>query len=233
VHPAGASCILRGNALCGGRGRHLSFGVMSGTPVPTKIVCVGRNYAAHARELGNEVPERPLLFLKPPSAIIGAGVAIELPPDSGRVEHEGEIAIVIGRRGRHVSVAEALHVVGGVAPLNDVTARDLQRLDVQFTRGKSFDTFCPVGRFAAHDDWRSLEVITRVNGSVRQHGRAADMIFGIPELIAFISRIMTLEVGDIIATGTPEGVGPLSDGDVVEVEIPGLSSIRNPVCRAP
>jgi 2-keto-4-pentenoate hydratase/2-oxohepta-3-ene-1,7-dioic acid hydratase in catechol pathway len=196
---------------------------------PTKIVCVGRNYAAHARELGNAVPERPLLFLKPPSALIGNGATIELPPDSDRVEHEGEIAVVIARRTRHVSASEALACIGGFAPLNDVTARDLQKLDVQFTRAKGYDTFCPVGAFATHPDWRGLEVIARVNGAVRQHGRAADMVFGIPDLIAYISRVMTLEPGDIIATGTPEGVGPLVDGDVVEIEVPGAGSIRNPV----
>jgi 2-keto-4-pentenoate hydratase/2-oxohepta-3-ene-1,7-dioic acid hydratase in catechol pathway len=205
---------------------------MSAHPVPTKIICVGRNYAAHARELGNDVPDRPLLFLKPPSALVGDGEAIELPADSTRVEHEGEIALVVARRARHVSVSEATSVVGGFAPLNDVTARDLQKLDVQFTRAKSFDTFCPVGRFVTAADWRALEVITRVNGAVRQHGRAADMAFGIPDLIAYISRVMTLEPGDIIATGTPEGVGPLVDGDVVEVEVPGIGQIRNPVRAA-
>jgi 2-keto-4-pentenoate hydratase/2-oxohepta-3-ene-1,7-dioic acid hydratase in catechol pathway len=202
---------------------------MNAMPGPTKIVCVGRNYAAHARELGNDVPERPLLFLKPPSALIGNGATIELPPDSSRVEHEGEIAVVIARRARHVAVSEALACIGGFAPLNDVTARDLQKLDVQFTRAKGYDTFCPVGAFAPHPDWRGLEVITRVNGAVRQYGRAADMVFGIPDLIAYITRVMTLEPGDIIATGTPEGVGPLVDGDVVEIEVPGAGSILNPV----
>jgi 2-keto-4-pentenoate hydratase/2-oxohepta-3-ene-1,7-dioic acid hydratase in catechol pathway len=196
---------------------------------PTKIVCVGRNYAAHARELGNTVPDRPLLFLKPPSALIPGGVAIELPPDSAQVEHEAEIAVVLARRARHVSAAEALACVGGFAPLNDVTARDLQRLDVQFTRAKSFDTFCPVGVAVPCDDWRGLEVTARVNGSVRQHGRAADMVFGVPELIEYISRVMTLEPGDIIATGTPEGVGPLRDGDTVEIEVPGIGTVSNPV----
>jgi 2-keto-4-pentenoate hydratase/2-oxohepta-3-ene-1,7-dioic acid hydratase in catechol pathway len=199
---------------------------------PTKIVCVGRNYAAHARELGNDVPERPLLFLKPPSSLIGDGQAIELPPDSLRVEHEAEIGVVIGSRCRHVAVADALDHVAGYLPLNDVTARDLQKLDVQFTRGKSFDTFCPVGVMVPRHDWRDLEIICRVNGTVRQHGHATDMVFGVPSLIAAISRIMTLEPGDIIATGTPEGVGPLLAGDVVEVEIPGVGSIRNPVRAA-
>ncbi|HSJ24423.1 MAG TPA: fumarylacetoacetate hydrolase family protein [Longimicrobiales bacterium] len=196
---------------------------------PSKIVCVGRNYAAHARELGHDVPERPLLFLKPPSALIRSGAAIELPADSSRVEHEAEIGIIIGRRARDVTATEAMDVVAGFAAVNDVTARDLQKLDVQFTRAKGYDTFCPVGPLAPADDWKALEIIARVNGDVRQHGRAQDMIFGIPELIAYITRIMTLEPGDIVATGTPEGVGPLAPGDVVEVEIPGISSTRNPV----
>jgi 2-keto-4-pentenoate hydratase/2-oxohepta-3-ene-1,7-dioic acid hydratase in catechol pathway len=199
---------------------------------PTKIVCVGRNYAAHARELGNDVPERPLLFLKPPSSLIGDGDAIELPPDSLRVEHEAELGVVIGSRCRHVAEAHALDHVAGYLPLNDVTARDLQKLDVQFTRAKGFDTFCPVGVAVPRHDWHDLEIICRVNGTLRQHGHASDMVFGVPSLIAAISRIMTLEPGDIIATGTPEGVGPLLPGDVVEVEIPGVGTIRNPVRAA-
>ena len=200
---------------------------------PSKIVCVGRNYAAHARELGNAVPERPLLFLKPPSALLENGGAIVLPPDSVRVEHEAEIAVVIGRRARNIPADSALDYIAGCAPLNDVTARDLQKLDVQFTRAKGFDTFCPLGRAVPLGDldWRELEVCCRVNGVERQRGRADDMVFGIPELVAYISRIMTLEPGDVIATGTPEGVGPLEDGDEVEVEIVGLSSVRNRVVR--
>jgi 2-keto-4-pentenoate hydratase/2-oxohepta-3-ene-1,7-dioic acid hydratase in catechol pathway len=200
----------------------------------SKIICVGRNYAAHARELGNDLPERPLLFLKPPSALLRTGEPIVLPPDSERVEHEAEIAIVIGRRARHVSEAEALGCVAGFAPLNDVTARDLQQLDVQFTRSKSFDTFCPVGSpgLAPGGDWRGLEVSCRVNGRERQRATALQMVFGIPILIAFISRVMTLEPGDLIATGTPEGVGPLRDGDVVEVELQGVSMVVNPVHAA-
>jgi 2-keto-4-pentenoate hydratase/2-oxohepta-3-ene-1,7-dioic acid hydratase in catechol pathway len=197
---------------------------------PTKIVCVGRNYAAHARELGNAVPdERPLIFLKPVSSLIGNGDYIELPADSQRVEHEGEIGIVIGRRARDVSESEALSVIAGYVAVNDITARDLQKIDVQYTRAKGYDTFCAVGTPATHDDWRSLEVITRVNGVVKQHGHATDMIFGIPLLISYISRIMTLEPGDIIPTGTPEGVSPIVDGDVVEIEIPGVSTVSNPV----
>lgn len=201
---------------------------------PTKIVCVGRNYAAHARELGNDVPERPLLFLKPPSSLIPNDGTIVLPAQSERVEHEGEIAVIIGRRTRAVSEAEAMLAITAFAPLNDVTARDLQKLDVQFTRAKGFDTFCPVGEYAAADRfrWRDLEVICRVNGEVRQHGRASDMVFGIPSLVSYISGIMTLEPGDIVATGTPEGVGPLLAGDVVEVEVPGVGTVRNAVAAA-
>lgn len=199
---------------------------------PSKIVCVGRNYAAHARELGNDIPERPLLFLKPPSSIISNGESIVLPLDSQQVEHEGEIGLIIGRRARNVSEAEALDVMAGFVPLNDVTARDLQRLDVQFTRAKGYDTFCPVGEVIAAykvPQWRDLEVICRVNGAVRQHGHASDMVFGVPMLLSYISRIMTLQPGDIIATGTPEGVGRLLPGDVVEVEIAGHEMLQNPV----
>jgi 2-keto-4-pentenoate hydratase/2-oxohepta-3-ene-1,7-dioic acid hydratase in catechol pathway len=198
---------------------------------PSKIVCIGRNYVGHARELGNDVPERPLIFLKPPSSLIADGEAIVLPPDSKRVDHEGEIGVLIGKRARHVSEAEALDVIAGYMPINDVTARDLQKLDVQFTRAKGFDTFCPVGSdlVSTKTDWRGLEVVCRVNGAVRQHGKASDMAFGIPQIVAFISRVMTLEPGDLIATGTPEGIAPLSAGDVVEIELVGHSKVTNPV----
>jgi 2-keto-4-pentenoate hydratase/2-oxohepta-3-ene-1,7-dioic acid hydratase in catechol pathway len=201
---------------------------------PTKIVCVGRNYLEHARELGNEVPERPLLFFKPPSALVADGEAIVVPPESQQVEHEGEIAAIIGRRARRVAEAEAMAHVAAYAPLNDVTARDLQRTDGQWTRAKGFDTFCPLGEPAAAEgiDHAELEIVCRVNGEVRQQGRASQMAFSIPFLISYISGIMTLEPGDVIATGTPAGVGPLRPGDVVEVEIPGVGVLRNPV-RAP
>jgi 2-keto-4-pentenoate hydratase/2-oxohepta-3-ene-1,7-dioic acid hydratase in catechol pathway len=200
---------------------------------PSKIVCVGRNYVAHARELGNDVPERPLIFLKPPSALIEDGQAIRLPGQSQKVEHEGEIGVVIGRRARDVDEAEALDYVAGYLPINDVTARDLQKLDGQWTRAKGFDTFCPVGPMVTAQglDWKSLRIECRVNGDVRQSGKATEMAFGIPHLISFISRIMTLEAGDLIATGTPEGVGPLEPGDVVEVELCGHSHVRNPVTK--
>ncbi len=201
------------------------------TPRPSKIVCVGRNYLAHARELGNEVPERPLLFFKPPSALVEDGDAIQLPPESNQVEHEGEIAVVIGARARHVTPDRAMRYVAAFAPLNDVTARDLQKTDGQWTRAKGFDTFCPMGPAvpAERVDVEALEVICRVNGEVRQHGYARDMAFDIPTLVAYVSSVMTLEPGDVIATGTPAGVGPLRPGDVVEVEIPGVGTLRNPV----
>jgi len=200
---------------------------------PGKIVCVGRNYAAHAKELGNEVPERPLLFFKPSSAIIGGGEAIVLPAASSRVEHEAEIVVVIGRTARQVSEATAMDYVAGVTCANDVTARDLQKLDGQWARAKGFDTFCPVGDLVTEGiAWDALEIIGRVNGEVRQHGHVRDMIFSMPYLISYISHIMTLEPGDLILTGTPEGVGPLAAGDVVEVEIPGVARLSNPVRSA-
>lgn len=198
---------------------------------PTKIVCVGRNYAAHARELGNEVPDEPLLFFKPPSTLVEPGESIVLPTGLGRVDFEGEIGVWIGRRARRVGVDQAWACTAGVAPLNDVTARELQRREKQWARAKGCDTFCPVGAPVpvAERDLPGLEVITRVNGVVRQHGRAADMVFSIPFLIAHISAYMTLEPGDLIATGTPDGVGPLAPGDEVEVEIPGVGRLLNPV----
>lgn len=204
---------------------------MSTPPSPSKIVCVGRNYIEHARELGNEMPERPLIFLKPPSSIIRSGETILLPAESKQVDHEAEIAVIIGKRCSRVSAAAALDHIGWYAPLNDVTARDLQRADGQWTRGKGFDTFCPIGEAVPAEavDSGALEVVGRVNGEVRQQGTAAQMAFPIPMLIEYISAVMTLEPGDVIATGTPAGVGPLRPGDVVEVEIPGAGMVTNPV----
>ncbi|HEX9692917.1 MAG TPA: fumarylacetoacetate hydrolase family protein [Gemmatimonadales bacterium] len=200
---------------------------------PTKIVCIGKNYAAHAREMGGAVPQEPLIFLKPPSAVIGNGDAIILPADSARVEHEAEIGLVIRSRCRHVTADCALQAIGGITCVNDVTARDLQQRDGQWTRGKGFDTFCPVGPQVVPLDacppLEELLVICRVNGVERQRGRAAEMMFGIPQIIAYVTRIMTLEPGDLIATGTPEGVGPLAPGDVVEVEVGGVGVLSNPV----
>ena len=202
-------------------------------PRPSKIVCVGRNYLEHARELGNELPERPLLFFKPPSALISDGEPIVLPPESQQVEHEGEIALIIGSRARHVPEERAMALIAGYAPLNDVTARDLQKTDGQWARAKGFDTFCPLGTPVPADevDAAGLELVCRVNGEVRQQGRATEMAFGFARLLAYISGIMTLEPGDVIATGTPAGVGRLRPGDSVEVEIPGVGTLRNPVAR--
>ena len=199
---------------------------------PSKIVCVGRNYREHAAELGNKMPEEPLLFLKAPSAVIASGDCIELPSDSKQVEHEGELGVVIGRRARKLSDSEdPLDYVLGYTCVNDVTARDLQRKDVQFTRGKSFDTFCPVGPFIVDGlDPLDLVVTTRVNGTVKQSGCTADMAFSVPFLVRYIANIMTLHPGDLIATGTPAGVSPMKDGDVVEVEVEGIGVLRNTVC---
>ncbi|HEX8131626.1 MAG TPA: fumarylacetoacetate hydrolase family protein [Pyrinomonadaceae bacterium] len=199
--------------------------------MPSKIVCVGRNYKDHAAELGNPMPDEPLLFLKPPSAIVGHEDAIELPSVSSRVEHEGELGVVIGRRARRVGDSEnPLDYVLGYTCVNDVTARDLQRRDVQFTRAKSFDTFCPVGPYIVSGiDPLDLQLETRVNGEVRQRGRTAAMAFPVAYLIRYISHIMTLEPGDVISTGTPAGVAPLLDGDVCEVEVEGVGTLRNAV----
>jgi len=197
---------------------------------PGKIIGVGRNYLAHARELGNELPPEPLIFLKPTTALLEPGGTILLPRVSQQVEFEAEIGVIIGRRLRRAGPDEAERGIGGFTCVNDVTCRDLQRADGQWTRAKGFDTFCPVGPQATTGlDWRRLEVRCRVNGAERQHGRAADMHFPIPFLVSYISGIMTLEPGDLIATGTPAGTAPLADGDVVEVEIPGVGVLSNPV----
>jgi len=197
---------------------------------PSKIICVGRNYRAHAQEMGHEMPAAPMLFLKPPSAVIGPEEPIVLPPESTRVEHEAEIGVVIGQRLRRADEDQARAAIGGFLCANDVTARDFQRTDGQWGRAKGFDTFCPVGpQVVSGLDWETLRVIGRVNGEVRQEGLASDMHFGIPTLLSFISGVMTLLPGDLVLTGTPAGVGPLAPGDVVEVEIPGVGLLRNPV----
>jgi 2-keto-4-pentenoate hydratase/2-oxohepta-3-ene-1,7-dioic acid hydratase in catechol pathway len=200
-------------------------------PRPSKIVCIGLNYAKHAAEFGNPIPEEPLIFLKPPSALIGPGEAIVMPKGAGQVDYEGEIGVRIGKRARHVTKEQAWDFVDGLLALNDVTARELQRKDGQWSRAKGFDTFCPVGpvRPLAEVDLGKLSVTTRVNGEVRQQSGADDMVFDIPALIAHITRGMTLEAGDLIATGTPSGVGPVAPGDVVEIEIGGVGSLSNPV----
>lgn len=197
---------------------------------PSKIVCVGRNYVDHAKELGNEVPKEPLLFLKPPSSLTADGQPIRLPEMSRQVEYEGEIGIIVGQRLSRADERTARAAIQAIAAVNDVTARDLQRSDSQWTRAKGFDTFCPIGTPGpVPNDLGSLEVVTRVNGTERQRGRAAQMVFQIPMLLAYISRIMTLEPGDLVCTGTPSGVGTLAAGDEVEIEVVGVSRVRNPV----
>ena len=197
---------------------------------PGKIVCVGRNYSDHAKEMGNDVPKEPLIFLKPSSSVIPSGVSIVLPPQSGQVEHEGEIGVVIGRTLRRVSSEEARAGVAKIVAANDVTARDLQRSDSQWTRAKGFDTFCPLGEPGdPPDDLASLTVVTRVNGVERQRGKGSDMVFSIPDVLAYVSHIMTLDPGDLVLTGSPAGVGKLLPGDEVEVEVLGVSRVRNPV----
>jgi 2-keto-4-pentenoate hydratase/2-oxohepta-3-ene-1,7-dioic acid hydratase in catechol pathway len=198
--------------------------------LPSKIVCVGRNYADHAKELGNEAPAEPILFLKPPSALLAPGGTIVRPAASQRVDFEGELALVIGRLASHVKAADWRDYVRGFACANDVTARDLQKKDVQFTRGKGFDTFCPIGPCIEDDvDVSDLRLTTRVNGEVRQDGRTSQMIFPPAFLLEFITSIMTLVPGDVILTGTPAGVGPLQTGDTVEVEVEGIGVLRNAV----
>ena len=197
---------------------------------PGKIVCVGRNYREHAKELGNEVPKEPLIFLKPPSSVVWEGDAIVLRQESSRVEHEGEIGVVVGKTLNWVSEGDAARGIRSIIAVNDVTARDLQKTDGQWTRAKGFDTFCPLGEESSKlPDLDSLTVVTRVNGVERQRGKSSEMVFSIPSLLAYISRIMTLEPGDLVATGTPSGVGPLAPGDIVEIEIPGVSRVSNPV----
>jgi len=199
---------------------------------PSKIVCVGRNYREHAKELGNEVPTEPLIFLKPPSSLIGPGQTILLPAISVRVDHEGELGVVIGKACRNLRADEDVrsHILGYTC-VNDVTARDLQKKDGQWTRAKGFDTFCPVGPVVTDeiDPWLGVTVETRVNGELRQQGTTRDFIFPLDVVICHISEVMTLLPGDLIATGTPSGVGPLRAGDQVVVSIDGIASLLNPV----
>ena len=201
---------------------------------PGKIIGVGRNYIDHAKELGNDMPTAPLIFLKPPSSVVGDGEPVVLPAASSRVEFEGEIGVVVGRRLRHAREGDVRAAVRAIVAVNDVTARDLQNIDGQWARAKGFDSFCPVGPPGpVPADLASLEVVTRVNGEERQRARAAQMAFGIEYLLAYISGVMTLEPGDLVATGTPAGVGPLNPNDDVEVEVVGVSRVRNPVVSRP
>lgn len=193
---------------------------------PYKILCVGRNYAAHARELGNEVPAEPLLFLKPKTALVGHGGVVLLPPESARVEHEAELGVVIGRAARRVSRAEALDHVFGYTCVCDVTARDLQKKDGQWSRAKGFDTFCPCGPWIETNvDPRALRVRCIVNGATRQDGSTSQMVFDVAALVEYASRAMTLEPGDLLVTGTPEGVAPLADGDTLTVDIESVGAL--------
>lgn len=200
---------------------------------PSKVICVARNYVAHAAEHAAEVPTTPLLFFKPPSAVIGPGVAIELPGESGQVEHEGELAVIMGRRCRRIPEDQAWDAVLGVACADDVTARDIQRSEKLWTRGKGFDTFCPVGPWIVagidREAVADLEIRCSVNGELRQQGRTGQMVFNPAYLISYISQVMTLEPGDLILTGTPAGVGPLAPGDEVTVEIESIGTLSNPV----
>ncbi len=201
--------------------------------IPTKVVAVGRNYVEHAEEVGADVPEEPIIFLKPATSVIGPDSPVVYPPDSHNVQHEAELAVVVGRVARNVAAEDASKYIFGYTAANDVTARDLQRKDGQWTRGKGFDTFCPLGPVIETelDPLERLAVICRVNGDVRQAGFTTDMVFGVAELFAFISRVMTLLPGDVILTGTPSGVSSVEPGDLMEVEIDGIGSLANQVVR--
>jgi 2-keto-4-pentenoate hydratase/2-oxohepta-3-ene-1,7-dioic acid hydratase in catechol pathway len=203
---------------------------------PSKILCVGRNYREHARELGNEVPTELLLFLKPPSSVIGPGESIVYPAISQRVDFEGELGVVIGKRCRHLGKDDDVRsYIRGYTCVNDVTARDLQRKDGQWTRGKGFDTFCPVGPMVSDspDPWQGVTVETRLNGAVKQHGTTQDFIFPLDEIIRYASQVMTLLPGDLICTGTPAGVGAVTPGDVIDITIHGIGTLSNPVIKEP
>jgi 2-keto-4-pentenoate hydratase/2-oxohepta-3-ene-1,7-dioic acid hydratase in catechol pathway len=198
--------------------------------LPSKVVAVGLNYRSHAEETGMPLPEEPMIFLKPSTSVIGPEETIYLPPQSKRVDHEAELAVIIGGAARNVTEAEAPGMILGYTCANDVTARDLQAKDVQFTRAKGFDTFCPLGpHIATGLDPHSLEIVCRVNGEVRQKSSTSDLVFRPAALVAFVSSVMTLLPGDVILTGTPAGISPLKDGDIVEVEISGIGVLRNPV----
>lgn len=246
THPAPRSGIIEGDRvseihgeLWGPRDRTGKSWPLDGVKflppsTPSKIVCVGRNYPEHAKELGNEVPERPLIFFKPPSSVIASEEPIVMPPISQRVDFEGELAVVIGRRYSQSCTGEDIAgYILGYTCLNDVTARDLQKLDVQFTRAKSFDTFCPLGPILETQLAPSgVALETFVNGIRKQSGHTSEMMFSVDAIIRYIAQVMTLEPGDLIATGTPSGVGTLAPGDVVEVSVTGIGTLRNPVIAA-
>jgi 2-keto-4-pentenoate hydratase/2-oxohepta-3-ene-1,7-dioic acid hydratase in catechol pathway len=230
---------VRGNRVIVERGLYSDTFLLSDLEIlppttPGKIICVGLNYIDHARELGMPVPKNPLIFLKPPSSTLGHLGKIEFPGQAGRVDYEGELAVVIGQKCKDIRSSEAGNVIMGYTCFNDVTARDIQKEDGQWTRSKSFDTFAPFGPFIINSglDVNDLFIRTRVNGKLRQDSRTSNLIFKVPQLIEFISHIMTLEPGDIIATGTPPGVGELHEGDDVEIEIEDIGILKNNVIKA-
>jgi 2-keto-4-pentenoate hydratase/2-oxohepta-3-ene-1,7-dioic acid hydratase in catechol pathway len=228
---SGLDAMLRGGRRVGGK-RKLAEVQLLPWGLARKIVGIGKNYVDHAKELASDVPKEPLLLMKPTSGLIGHGQPIVLPPQSvsREVHHESELAVVIGKRLRRASESECAKAVAGITCLNDVTARDIQRAEGQWTRAKGFDTFCPVGPWVTVGlDWSDLRVQCRVNGAVKQNGRTKDQVFPVPKLLAFISAGMTLEPGDVVTTGTPAGVGPIRAGDVVEIEVEGVGVLRNPV----
>jgi 2-keto-4-pentenoate hydratase/2-oxohepta-3-ene-1,7-dioic acid hydratase in catechol pathway len=228
---SGLDAMLRGGRRVGGR-KKLAEVQLLPWGVGRKIVAVGKNYVDHAKELSSEVPKSPLIFMKPTSGLIGHGQPIVVPPESVSkdVQHEAELAVIIGKRLRKASEAECAKAIAAVTCLNDVTARDIQRAEVQWTRAKGFDTFCPVGPWVVTDlDWSALRIQCRVNGVVKQDGNSKDQVFPLPRLLAFITAGMTLEEGDVVTTGTPAGVGAFHAGDTVEVEIEGVGILRNEV----
>jgi 2-keto-4-pentenoate hydratase/2-oxohepta-3-ene-1,7-dioic acid hydratase in catechol pathway len=228
---SGLDPMLQGGRRVGGK-RKLAEVQLLPWGMSRKIVAIGKNYVDHAKEFASEVPKQPLIFLKPTTGLLGHGQAIVLPPTSvsKEVHHEAELAVVIGKRLRRASEAECARAIAGVTCLNDVTARDIQRAEVQWTRAKGFDTFCPVGPWLSVGlDWSNLRVQCRVNGVVKQDGRSKDQVFPLPRLLAFICAGMTLESGDVVSTGTPAGVGPIKAGDIVEVEVEGVGVLRNEV----
>ena len=226
---SGLDSMLKGGRRLA-RKRKLSEVKLLPFGISRKVVGIGRNYAGHVKELKNELPKEPILLCKVPSSLVGHGEPIVLPRSSREVHHEAELAVVIGKRLRRASEKECAAAVAGVTCLNDVSARDLQRADVQWTRPKGFDTFCPIGPWVTVGlDWSDLRVVCRVNGEMKQDGRSSDQIFPVPKLLAFISEGMTLEPGDVVTTGTPEGVGPIRAGDTVEIEVEGVGVLRNPV----
>jgi 2-keto-4-pentenoate hydratase/2-oxohepta-3-ene-1,7-dioic acid hydratase in catechol pathway len=228
---SGLDAMLQGGRRVGGK-RKLAEVQLMPWGMGRKIVAVGKNYVDHAKELASEVPKSPIIFLKPTSGLLGHGQAIVLPPQSvsKEVHHEAELAVIIGKRLRKASPAECAKAIAGVTCLNDVTARDIQRADGQWTRAKGFDTFCPIGPWVSVGlDWKDLRIQCRVNGQVKQDGRSSQQVFPLPELLSFISAGMTLEPGDVFSTGTPAGVGPIKAGDVVEVEVESVGVLRNEV----